>query len=400
MALSPQQAAAADPVPISPNAWRNLVAAIAMVFVCDMALGLTYPLLNVIMEARGVDAWLIGLNSAMGPLGIIAAGLALPRLLARVHSGPVAWVGLALLVVTLLAFGLSDDFWVWCALRFVLGVGIAVLFSVSEAWLMHFSPDAHRGKITAAYTTVMALGFGAGAALLPVAGTQGFLPFVVAAAMITLSSLPLLFIRLDGKEFHGEQAGVSMASFAVAAPLLLAGILTMTLFDSVMLSFFPIYALREGLELTRGAWILSAAITGAALLQIPVGWLADRWSRTGVIWLCILTTVALSLAMPHVLNSWVVWPLAIILGTSAYSIYALALVALGDRFKGPMLVAGSAAVAAMWGIGGIAGPPVTGWAFSGIGHQTLPWLLAAPFAVFAIFFGLAGGHLVRRRWRA
>lgn len=383
-----------------PHVWRNLVAAIAMVFVCDMALGLTYPLLNVIMEARGVEAWLIGLNSAMGPLGIIAAGLALPRLLARVHSGPVAWAGLVLLVVTLLAFGLSDDFWVWCALRFVLGVGIAVLFSVSEAWLMHFSPDEHRGKITAAYTTVMALGFGAGAALLPVAGTQGFLPFVLAAVMITLSGLPLLLMRLDGKEFHGEQEGASMASFAVAAPLLLAGILTMTLFDSIMLSFFPIYALREGLELTRGAWILSAAITGAALLQIPVGWLADRWSRTGVIWLCTLTTIILCFVMPLVLNSWLVWPLAIILGTAAYSIYALALVALGDRFKGPMLVAGSAAVAAMWGIGGIAGPPVTGWAFSGIGHHTLPWLLAAPFAVFAIFFGAAGGHLVRRRWRA
>ncbi len=384
---------------LSPHVWRNLVAAVSMVFVCDMALGLTYPLLNVIMEKRGVDAWLIGVNSAMGPLGIIAAGLVLPRLLARMHSGPVAWAGLGLLVITLMMFGLSDNYWFWCAVRFTLGVGIAVLFSVSEAWLMHFSPDEHRGKITAVYTTVMALGFGAGAALLPIAGTQGMLPFTIAAVMIAAAGIPLLFVKLDGKEFHGESHGASMLAFAIAAPLLLAGILTMTLFDSILLSFFPIYALREGLDLARGAWVLSAAITGAALLQIPVGWLADRWSRNGVIWLCTATTVALSLAMPHVLNSWVVWPLAIVLGTAAYSIYALALVALGDRFKGPMLVAGSAAVAAMWGIGGIAGPPVTGWAFSAIGHETMPWLLAAPYALFVVAFGLAGGHLVRARWR-
>jgi MFS family permease len=395
MAVGPNTSAAV----LSPHVWRNLVAAVAMVFVCDMALGLTYPLLNVIMEKRGVDAWLIGVNSAMGPLGIIAAGLVLPRLLARLHSGPVAWAGLVLLVVTLLMFGLSDDFWFWCAVRFMLGVGIAILFSVSEAWLMHFSPDEHRGKITAVYTTVMALGFGAGAALLPIAGTQGMLPFTIAAAMIAGGAVPLLFLRLDGKEFHGEAHGASMMAFAIAAPLLLAGILTMTLFDSVMLSFFPIYALREGLDLTRGAWVLSAAITGAALLQVPVGWLADRWSRNGVIWLCTVTTVVLSLVMPHVLNSWLVWPLAIVLGTAAYSIYALALVALGDRFKGPMLVAGSAAVAAMWGIGGIAGPPVTGWAFSAAGHETMPWLLAAPYAVFAVAFALAGGHLVRMKWR-
>jgi len=179
----------------------------------------------------------------------------------------------------------------------------------------------------------------------------------------------------------------------------LLGILTMTLFDSVMLSFFPIYALRMQLDLTTGAWLLSTAITGAAVFQIAMGWLADRWSRKGVIWLATVTTVAMALIMPHVLKSWVMWPLAVVLGTAAYSIYALALVALGDRFKGPMLVAGSAAVAAMWGIGGIVGPPVTGWAFSELGHETFPWLLAAPYAVFVVCLIVSGGHLVRRRWR-
>lgn len=385
---------------MSSDVRRNLVAAIAMVFICDMALGLSYPLLNVLMEQRKIEAWLIGLNSAMSPLGIIAAGLVLPKILARTHSSPVAWLGIFILVSSILALGLTENYWVWCVLRFLLGTGTAILFSVSEAWLMHFSPDEHRGKITAIYTTMMALGFGAGTALLPLAGVDGFLPFAVAAVMIGLSALLLLALRLDGNEFHGDQTGVSMWSFAVAAPMLLLGILTMTLFDSVMLSFFPIYALRMNLDLTTGAWILSTAITGAALFQIVVGWLADRWSRKGIIWICTVTTVALALLMPLVLKSWLVWPLAVILGTAAYSIYALALVALGDRFKGPMLVAGSAAVAAMWGIGGIVGPPVTGWAFSAYDHQTFPWLLAGPYALFAVCLIVSGGHLVRRRWRA
>jgi len=395
MAVTPQ---AAD-VFIDRQVWRNLAAALVLVFVCDMALGLTYPLLNVLMDEQGVDAWLIGLNSAMSPLGIIATGLVLPKLLARSNSAPVAWAGIAILVGAIAGLGLTQDFVVWCVLRFVLGVGIATLFSISEAWLMHFSPDEHRGKITAVYTTVMALGFGGGTALLPIAGTAGFLPFGVAAVLTAVSALLLFFIRLDGKEFHGDQTGVSMWSFAVAAPLLLLGILTMTLFDSVMLSFFPIYALRMQLDLTTGAWLLSTAITGAAVFQIAMGWLADRWSRKGVIWLATVTTVAMALIMPHVLKSWVMWPLAVVLGTAAYSIYALALVALGDRFKGPMLVAGSAAVAAMWGIGGIVGPPVTGWAFSELGHETFPWLLAAPYAVFVVCLIVSGGHLVRRRWR-
>ena len=64
-----------------------------------------------------------------------------------------------------------------------------------------------------------------------------------------------------------------------------------------------------------------------------------------------------------------------------------------------LLVAGSAAVAAMWGIGGIVGPPVTGWIFNLAGHETLPYVLAAPYVAFAVFLVVSGGHLVRRNWR-
>ena len=171
---------------------------------------------------------------------------------------------------------------------------------------------------------------------------------------------------------------------------------TMTLFDSVMLSFFPIYAVRMSLDLASAAWLLGAAVAGAAMFQLPIGWLADRWSRRGVIWLATVGTCMLALAMPVVIKTWLIWPLAVVLGTCAYALYSLALVALGDRFKGPMLVAGSAAHAAMWGIGGIVGPPVTGWVFSAAGHETLPYVLAAPYMVFAVCLAVSGGHLVRR----
>ncbi|NNJ73959.1 MAG: MFS transporter [Anderseniella sp.] len=173
----------------------------------------------------------------------------------------------------------------------------------------------------------------------------------------------------------------------------------MTLFDSVMLSFFPIYAVRISLDLSSAAWLLGAAVAGAALFQLPIGWLADRWSRRGVIWIATLGTCSLALAMPVVIKTWLAWPLAVALGSCAYALYSLALVAMGDRFKGPMLVAGSAAVAAMWGIGGIIGPPVTGWVFKVAGHETLPHVLAAPYILFAFCLIVSGGHLVRQSWR-
>ncbi|MEO9875443.1 MAG: MFS transporter [Anderseniella sp.] len=380
---------------------RNVIGAIALVFGADVAMGLTYPLLNLLLEARGVDERIIGLNAAMSPLGIIVMGLILPRLVATRSSAPIAWIAMAGLAATILAMGLFTNLTAWFIVRFLLGAAAGALFSLSEAWLMHFTEDENRGRTTAIYTTVMATGFGAGTAILPFAGTEGILPFLIGAGFIVVGSLPLLFIRLDGSEFKTDESGdkTGMTVFACAAPLLLLGVLTMTLFDSVMLSFFPIYAVRVSLDLSSAAWLLGAAVAGAALFQLPIGWLADRWSRRGVIWIATLGTCSLALLMPVVIKTWLAWPLAVALGSCAYALYSLALVAMGDRFKGPMLVAGSAAVAAMWGIGGIIGPPVTGWVFKVAGHETLPYVLAAPYILFAFCLIVSGGHLVRQSWR-
>jgi len=383
------------------TARRNVIGAIALVFGADVAMGLTYPLLNLLLEARGVDERIIGLNAAMSPLGIIVMGLILPRLVASRSSAPIAWIAMACLAATILAMGLITNLTAWFVIRFLLGAAAGALFSLSEAWLMHFTADENRGRTTAIYTTVMAAGFGAGTAILPFAGTEGMLSFLIGAGFIVVGSLPLLLIRLDGSEFKADESGdkTGMMVFACAAPLLLLGVLTMTLFDSVMLSFFPIYAVRISLDLSSAAWLLGAAVAGAALFQLPIGWLADRWSRRGVIWIATLGTCSLALAMPVVIKTWLAWPLAVALGSCAYALYSLALVAMGDRFKGPMLVAGSAAVAAMWGVGGIIGPPVTGWVFKVAGHESLPYVLAAPYILFALCLIVSGGHLVRQGWR-
>ena len=57
---------------------RNVIGAIALVFGADVAMGLTYPLLNLLLEARGVDERIIGLNAAIPPLGMISTGFMLP----------------------------------------------------------------------------------------------------------------------------------------------------------------------------------------------------------------------------------------------------------------------------------------------------------------------------------
>ena len=80
-----EDTAMSAPLPFAQR-YGTIVAAIATVACCDIAMGLTLQLLPLLMEQRSVPAWIMGLNAAMAPLGILLAGPFLPRIVARVGS--------------------------------------------------------------------------------------------------------------------------------------------------------------------------------------------------------------------------------------------------------------------------------------------------------------------------
>ena len=62
-----------------------------------------------------------------------------------------------------------------------------------------------------------------------------------------------------------------------------------------------------------------------------------------------------------------------------------ALVELGNRFRGSLLVAGNSAFALMWGIGGIVGPPLAGSSMQAAGPVGLVGVIAGLSLVLVAF---------------
>ena len=86
------------------------------------------------------------------------------------------------------------------------------------------------------------------------------------------------------------------------------------------------------------------------------------------------------------------------LGAVSYGVYTMAIIELGERFTGPALIAGNAAFALMWGVGGIAMPPLAGGAMSLFGAPGLPITLGLICLglVVASALALRGGLNSRR----
>ena len=62
----------------SKNQWRNLIAACAAIAVFGFAFGMSYPLLSLLLEKRGVSPEMIGINAAMAPIGILLFSPVMP----------------------------------------------------------------------------------------------------------------------------------------------------------------------------------------------------------------------------------------------------------------------------------------------------------------------------------
>jgi MFS family permease len=378
----------------TPRRYGNLVAAIAAIGCCDIAMGLTFQLLPLLMDKRGIPAWIIGANTAMAPIGILLAGPFIPRVVGHYGSRRVNLCVVAAVVAVLLGFKLSPSIWLWFPLRFLFGISAGTLFTISEAWVLTFADDGNRGRVMGLYTTVLAITFSVGPLLLPWTGIDGWTPWLIGTACVAASVIPLAFVDVSDSHFHDKEGG-GFLRFISKAPVLLFAVTTATLFDSVFISFFSIFGLRSGLDLAVASSILGVGIIGNALFFYPMGVLADRWSRTGVTVLTAGATVVLCLALPWVIGNWLAWPVTVLLSAAAFGVYVIALATLGDSFKGPDLIAGSAAIAMTWGAGGLIGPPIAGAAIDAFGANAVPVSLAFPYAVLLVGLALTGGRLVR-----
>ena len=377
----------------APANQRTLIAACAGITVFGFAFGMTYPLLSLILESRGVSSDMIGINSAMMPLGILLFSSVIPVAAKRFGARNVAIAAAVATGFLILAYKAFDTLAAWFLIRLLQGMSISTLFVLSEAWIVGSAGDTNRGKIVAIYSSVLSGSFGAGPLLVSFIGIEGWLPFALGAGVIFLGVIPFFFIHEDTTQAPEETRPSGIFDFAPKAPVLLAAVGIFAIFDAATLSLFPVYGMKNGLDISTSANILTALIVGNVFLQLPIGWLCDKYSHRRILTGCALITSLLLLLIPFVMNSPLKWPLLIIIGTSGYGVYTVSLTSLGDRFKGIELVNGSAAFAVMWGFGALFGSVSGGWAMLGFGPHGLPVSLSV------IYFGLVVALIWRERTR-
>jgi MFS family permease len=366
--------------------WAALAGVTAALAMFGAAQGLSSPLFTLLMQKQGLSPGLIGLSAAMMPVGLILSASFVPAAVRHFGARNLA-VGCSLIgALCFLAIGYLQNWVAWYVIRFIIGLVINPLYVLGEVWALSLATPSRRGRVMGVFNTLMGAGYAAGPFTLTLVGTGGWAPFSVGIVGFLLCAIILRLVssKLTGFEDDGQPAG-NFFGFARLAPALLLAVLVSAAVQQSTYALIPVFGSAYGLaEATLAALVMMLSL-GNILLQIPLGLLAERFGGRPMILACAIATTACALLLPLLITTPVVWGVLLVMGAVGYGVYTMALVELGARFKGTVLVAGNAAFALMWGAGGIVGPPGAGALMQLIGPLGLPVVIAGLDALLVSF---------------
>ncbi|MEP3244804.1 MAG: MFS transporter [Sneathiella sp.] len=361
---------------------RAIVAIITAVTVMAISLSLSIPLVSLSMERREIGSDIIGLMGALPAVAFLLASPIVPRLTQILGTAALLWGALVLCSVSIMALAISDNLIFWFFLRLMIGIAMATLFLISETWLNQIAEDKNRGRTVAIYISSMTCGFALGPVLINLIGSEGDMPFIVAGLIVATAGLFFLYSRGTFPTLSGKSR-FSVFSFMKAAPMICGAALLVAFFDGSVLTLLPVYGVKNQMTAEMAVLMASVLLAGNIVLQFPIGWLADRIGRDVVILGCGILGLAGALLLPLVISSpLILWPMLVIWGGAVVGTYTIALVIMGQEFKGPDLVTANAAAGVLWGVGSLLGPSSAGLAMEIYEPHGMP----AIFAFICILF--------------
>ncbi|MBX5180472.1 MFS transporter [Rhizobium lentis] len=337
-----------------------IATAIAGVTAFAIAQGLTFPLISLVLEQRGVSPTIAGLNSGAYAAGLAVATFAVGPLTHLIRGDYLIVLGLIGCASSLATFATFDPSWIWFVARFALGFCTSLIFILSEAWLNTACPNRLRGRVSGVYGMGLCGGFAAGPLAILFFGTDNGVAFASLAIYVALVAFLTFLLGRHARTLPKRGTPGELFEFFRNSPLLIAMVGAFAFADVAAISEMPVYFVRTGHSASFAAVSITVLALPTALFQPLIGWLLDNTSRQSVAICSGLIAGVSFVAIPFIPSELGVLSAFALMGAASSALFTCALTMLGDRFTGGALVSGSAAFTLAYAIGSAAGSSVTG----------------------------------------
>lgn len=342
----------------------SLAAVIAASFGVGLAFGIGFPLTSLTLESWHAAKWVLGVAGAAPAIAVLLMLPFLPAVVGRIGAVPAIAFGCMIAALGFLALSFVSTAWSWIAIRFLMSAGLALPWLVGETWINTVSTDGTRGRVIALYAIAFFTGFAVGPLLLGVLG-DGTLPFIAGAAATALAGVPIILARNLAPDLTHDAPIGTMTALRLA-PIGMIGGFIGGFAEISYISLLPNVALASGVSEADALRLLTMLTIGGGILQFPLGWLADKYSKAALTMLLALAFVGLSVLLPWALTAppAIAPAMTFMLGGVVLGFYTVGLSILGDHVSAKDIAAANAAFLVMYQAGAILGPVAAGAAMT------------------------------------
>lgn len=344
--------------------------------------------------AGSVEPSTVGIIASGHFVGLLAGSFTATAIIVRVGHIRAFTVFAAIASCAVILLGLFFSPTIWFLIRIIIGYSMAGLFMVLESWFNSQASNEQRGRVFAYYMVASSGAFAVGPFLVNLGDPDAYGLFAMTAIILNLCLLPIALTR-GGNPVIAPGKRLGLRKLFEISPLGVIGCVAAGLVNSAVYGLGAVYGELVGLGDGGVSALFSAIILGGLAMQVPVGWLSDRFDRRSTL-LALTAAATLVCVAVVVLGAWslVLLPvLAFIFGGMTSPVYGLSVAQSNDYVEKDQFVGVSSGLLIAYSLGAIAGPNIGSWAMDVVGPAGL-WLYAA---VILLALGAFTVYRMRRR---
>ena len=381
------------------TAFRNVATLILAAALLQVAGGLLGVIVPLALGSGGHNDIIVGLIAAVYSAGFMVGAAYAPRVISLIASIRCFSFAAALAAVAVLIMAMQRDPLTWAAMRFLQGIGIALMFASVESWMTEATPSEKRGSVLGIYHVCAKAALVIGPFLAVGNAPEDLEPYIWCGIFLTLALMPVCITRRDQPD-PPDTDPYPVARMFEVAPSAVIGVFIAGFSNTGFLALLPLYAQQaEGPSVAQAAaTLMASAFIGGVISQWPAGIISDRMDRRIVIGFMGLVSalaagaLALLDALP---GSLIVQGLIGLWGAGALSFYGLCIAHAADRCEPGKIARMLSGLLFVWAGGAVLGPIAFGFIMSSpLGIQGL-FIMEAIMGMFLFLV-----MVVRKRVKA
>ena len=342
------------------------------------------------LNEMGVSLPTIGWVVGSQWLAVLIIALFIPRFMSKVSLEMFNRLSSAMTLVGLLLISTNQLILVILSAPF-LGAGLIQRWVACDVLVVRLSPKDKMGRMIGIHEALMGFAIAVG----PLMFAWFNLDQVLFATIFIAVISTWLFFLIGKNKYIDETEDTPLlrADFLLIQIALIAA-LAGGFIETAAVAFFPFYFEENGFPLMESALFVASFGLGGTLLQLPLGFVADKVGyRLAQLIASLIALTSLSLTAIYGTSFPVIIAVLFLLGGAVGAFNTLAVLQAGKQVSTKKSAAAMAAIAFSYTLGGILGPVVSAWTLE---HFSQNAVIYAYAAIICILLCVIIGNGIRR----